>query len=783
MSGFIMTIDDGDDAVALSQSSSEEEEDIVDNGNNEGETLSKKNHKKEKKLTKKKTNKNKKKTNKEDKSNVFDDEFEFHERAMMNVTKEDIEKLGFDTSKETTKIQSRIDLLLHRRQLPDTQQLEDDIGDGIDDATSVLKGISSSSRGRNGNEDDEDEDEDALDKKARELFFAEKDENIETNVESFSKFKLCRPLLVALTNMGISKPSPIQAATLPTALAGKDMCACAPTGSGKTAAFLLPTLQRLFYKPAGSSLVRVVILSPTRELATQVWKVANSLCAKIGSIKVMLVTGGRTLASEKAQLREQPDVIVATPGRLVDHILNTPTFGLQHVDILILDEADRLLEIGFKDAIETIVRACPVERQSMLFSATMTDKVNDLVSLSLKRPHYIDLAIKKKATDNLIQEFIRIRPEHEDKREAIVLSLCKTAFTSNCLVFVRSKRHAHRLRIIFGLAGIKAGELHGSLTQVQRLESLNNFTAEEIDVLICSDLAGRGLDIPGVKTVINLNMPSTIKQYIHRVGRTARAGKSGRSISLVGDDERKLMRELYKANKDAMRNRTVKASVVVKFKKFIDGLSDDIKEILKQEAEEAELLKAEMEERRARNLIQHHDEIMARAPRTWIQTKEEKKQSKDMSKRAHEGDKSAMLVSDREGKQRREKLIQRLQDKMNQRRVRKKEPLSDEHKAQLALAREVKRNKKPKKMHVFNEKGGPSMKKKGGKRGKDEFGFDVDLASTSKKAKTQAGPKSSLLKKKTSTKKRLMEEKSKEKKKPKSQQGHKFKSKKRYKRR
>ena len=213
-------------------------------------------------------------------------------------------------------------------------------------------------------------------------------------------------------------------------------------------------------------------------------------------------------------------------------------------------------------------------------------------------------------TDNLIQEFIRIRPTMEVMREAIVLSLCKRVYKDRCLVFVRTKKHAHRLRIIFGLANLNAAELHGSLSQVcwthsaekiskrwvwalsscrhsctspaplfssqaQRLESLERFKNSEAEFLICSDLAGRGLDIPGVKSVINLCMPNTVKQYIHRVGRTARAGQKGRSVTLVGEGERRLMRELHKSNASSMRNRVVKPDVIEKFKVCVLGWGSD----------------------------------------------------------------------------------------------------------------------------------------------------------------------------------------------------------------
>lgn len=258
-----------------------------------------------------------------------------------------------------------------------------------------------------------------------------------------------------------------------------------------------------------------------------------------------LFIGGLSLKSQEAALRNKPDVVIATPGRLIDHIRNSPTFTLDALDILVLDEADRMLSDGFADELTEIVKSCPKSRQTMLFSATMTDSVDELVRLSLDKPVRLFVDPKRTTARGLVQEFVRVRAGKEAERPALLVALCRRTFKSNVIVFLRSKKLAHQMRIVFGLLGMKCEELHGDLTQeqvrpsyllvvpilsyhTQRLRSLQLFRDGSVDFLMATDLASRGLDIKGVETVINYDMPSQLSQYLHRVGRTARAGKQGR---------------------------------------------------------------------------------------------------------------------------------------------------------------------------------------------------------------------------------------------------------------
>ncbi|KRX88778.1 putative ATP-dependent RNA helicase DDX27, partial [Trichinella pseudospiralis] len=348
---------------------------------------------------------------------------------------------------------------------------------------------------------------------------------------TFEEMNLSRSLNKAISSMNYINPTPIQSVCIPVALLGKDICACAATGTGKTCAYMIPILERLLFKPVGGRITRVLVMVPTRELAMQVYETGTAL-AKYTSISIALSTGGMDLKSQEAALRLNPDVVIATPGRLIDHLHNSPSFNLNGVEILVLDEADRMLDEYFEEQMLEIMRLCSPTRQAMLFSATMTDKVKDLASVSLKKPVKLFVNENTEMALNLRQQFVRIRKERECSREAILAALLKRSFTSKVLLFARTKEVCHRLRLLLGLLGIRVAELHGNLSQAQRIDALEQFKKGVVDVLVATDVAARGIDVPGVKTVINYQMPHVFKLYVHRVGRTARAGRSGCAVSL-----------------------------------------------------------------------------------------------------------------------------------------------------------------------------------------------------------------------------------------------------------
>ncbi|XP_016040946.2 probable ATP-dependent RNA helicase DDX27 [Erinaceus europaeus] len=309
------------------------------------------------------------------------------------------------------------------------------------------------------------------------------DENL-----SFQDMNLSRPLLKAITVMGFKQPTPIQKACIPVGLLGKDICACAATGTGKTVAFALPVLERLIYKPRQAPVTRVLVLVPTRELGIQVHSVTKQL-AQFCNITTCLAVGGLHVKSQEAALRAAPDILIATPGRLIDHLHNCPSFHLSSIEVLILDEADRMLDEYFEEQMKEIIRMCSHHRQTMLFSATMTDEVKDLASVSLKNPVRIFVNSNTDVAPFLRQEFVRIRPNREGDREAIVAALLTRTFTDHVMLFTQTKKQAHHMHILLGLMGLQVGELHGNLSQTQQLEALRLFKDEQIDILVATDVA------------------------------------------------------------------------------------------------------------------------------------------------------------------------------------------------------------------------------------------------------------------------------------------------------
>ncbi|TRY63930.1 hypothetical protein TCAL_00878 [Tigriopus californicus] len=417
---------------------------------------------------------------------------------------------------------------------------------------------------------------------------------------SFHTMNLSRPLLKATEALHFIHPTPIQKATIPLALAGRDICGCAATGTGKTAAYMLPILERLLYRPKENCVTRVLILVPTRELGVQVFQVSKQL-AEFTTISFGLSVGGLDLKMQESSLRKSPDVVVATPGRLIDHLQNTPSFTLDSIEVLILDEADRMLDECFLEQMKEIVKSCCPTRQTLLFSATMTDQVKDLAAVSLKKPVKVFVDSNREVTWNLRQEFVRLRQNKCHLREAVLASLVCRTFRDHTMVFVRTKRECHRLHILLGLLGLRVAQLHGNMSQANRLYALKQFKEEEVDILLTTDVAARGLDITGVKTVINYELPNTVEQYIHRVGRTARAGRIGRSISLADEEHRKMVKEIIRSARDPVKNRVIPVTIVDKYMNKIKGMAEQVKTVMEEEQAEREIASLENKANRMEN--------------------------------------------------------------------------------------------------------------------------------------------------------------------------------------
>ncbi|CAB1113976.1 unnamed protein product [Ectocarpus sp. CCAP 1310/34] len=450
----------------------------------------------------------------------------------------------------------------------------------------------------------------------------------------FQQLNISRPLLRAVEAMGYVTPTSVQQRAVPFALAGRDVCASATTGSGKTAAFLLPILERLLYRPKKVAVTRVMIITPTRELGVQIHSMCRSLSQFTDIASALVVGGNKNLKAQEAELRARPDIVICTPGRMVDHLTNSASVHMDDVEILVLDEADRLLELGFQEEVAELVKSCPIGRQTLLFSATMNTKVDDLASLALNKPVRVKASPMNSAPQRLVQEFVRIRQSREQDREAILLSLLTRTFKTKTIVFFDTKSLAHRLNIVLGIAGIRAAELHGNLAMTQRLEALDRFKSGDVTVLVATDLAARGLDITGVHTVINFEMPRSADSYIHRVGRTARAGCGGRSVTLIGESRRIVMKDVLKTQGEGVeiKSRAVPQSAIDHFRSKIEGMEASVKAILTEEKVEKEERCAMMEADRAVNLVEHQKEIHARPARQWIVSQQRKTELAEESK-------------------------------------------------------------------------------------------------------------------------------------------------------
>ncbi|KDR82696.1 hypothetical protein GALMADRAFT_238187 [Galerina marginata CBS 339.88] len=591
-------------------------------------------------------------------------------------------------------------------------------------------------------EDSDSEDETQAEKDRKAAFFDSESGPAETH-DSFLSLNLSRPLLKAITTLGFTKPTPIQAATIPVALLGKDVVGNAVTGSGKTAAFIIPMLERLLYREKGkkAAATRCVVLVPTRELGVQCFDVGKKLATHT-DIQLALLVGGLSLKSQEVALRTRPDIVIATPGRLIDHIRNSPSFTLDAVDILVLDEADRMLSDGFADELSEIIKSCPTSRQTMLFSATMTDSVDELVKMSLNKPVRLFVDPKRTTASGLVQEFVRVRAGKENERSALLAALCKRTFKSKVIIFLRSKKLAHQMRIVFGLIGLKCEELHGDLTQEQRLNALHAFREGNVDYLMATDLASRGLDIKGVETVINYDMPSQLAQYLHRVGRTARAGKKGRSVTLVGEADRKMLKAAIKhsSGEDQVRHRIIPTETVQTWVEKLAALTGEIGEILKEEKEEKQMRKAEMELKKGQNIIEHEAEIFSRPARTWFQSTKEKQKTEDLSKFIHEtgGKPSKVTKALDENKPKRDKSSGLSRKAKRRKMIMEEDKELGDSKSLNAAIRSAKKAARPPKIGEPERKvSKPSKKKQKSSPKKPRTGssFESDLGQKSKSSR------------------------------------------------
>jgi ATP-dependent RNA helicase RhlE len=365
----------------------------------------------------------------------------------------------------------------------------------------------------------------------------------------FTDLGLAEPLVRAVHEHGYDTPTPIQAQAIPSVLSGADVMGGAQTGTGKTAGFVLPMLQRLMAQPAvkdsrGRVPIRALILTPTRELAAQVEESVR-VYGKYSKLSSMVMFGGVGMQPQVDKLRRGVDILVATPGRLLDHH-GQRTLDLGQVEIFVLDEADRMLDMGFIHDIKKVLAVLPAKKQSLLFSATFSDDIKTLADRLLNKPVLIEVARRNQTADNIAQ---KVHPVPRERKKELLAHLIKKGDWHQVLVFTRMKHGANRLTDFLNEQKISAMAIHGNKSQTARTKALADFKAGELQVLVATDIAARGIDIDQLPHVVNFELPNVPEDYVHRIGRTGRAGAKGEAISLVCVDDDIFLRDIKKLTK------------------------------------------------------------------------------------------------------------------------------------------------------------------------------------------------------------------------------------------
>ena len=470
---------------------------------------------------------------------------------------------------------------------------------------------------------------------------------------SFTNFNLSKLIIKALSEMEYYTPTKVQEKVIPIALNGHDILVNSETGSGKTACFLLPIVQRIIFSRNSkenkknkneNNIIQnqALIIVPTRELALQCNEMLTQFLKYI-DLNFVFLCGGLSVENQLKQMKNKiPDIIITTPGRLLDLIYNNKNLSLEHVNILVLDEADKLLELGFKDAIFEILELIKKNknRQTLLFSATLNPKLLDLGEHALNNPIKIKIAQSAILT-NLSQSIIRIKfanleQNNYEKRMAYLLSIIKQKKLNRTIIFFNTKQDCHKCILYFSKFGLDSCvELHGDKSQTERIKSLEDFQKGNVKFLIATDIAGRGIDIEKVKCVINFQMPLIGERYIHRVGRTARKGYVGEAITICDDKERLLIKKIFKKEKVDIKVKPIKINndeIKDLYKKVIK-IKDEIDNKIIDEKAEKQFEMAEKDIEKTMNIKLHQNEIKNRPKKIWYETtKEKRKKAKKLKK-------------------------------------------------------------------------------------------------------------------------------------------------------
>ena len=475
---------------------------------------------------------------------------------------------------------------------------------------------------------------------------------------SFSNFNLSKLIIKALSELEYYTPTKVQEKVIPIALNGHDIFVNSETGSGKTACFLLPLVQRIIISRSSKEKKnkknkndmndsqtiqnQALIIVPTRELALQCNEMLTKFLKYI-DLNYVFLCGGLSVENQINQMKNKiPDIIITTPGRLLDLIYNNKNISLEHVNILVLDEADKLLELGFKDAIFEILELIKKNRnrQTLLFSATLNPKLLDLGEHALTNPIKIKIAQSAILT-NLSQSIVRLKftnleQNNYEKRMAYLISIIKEKKLNRTIIFFNTKQDVHKCVLYFKKFGLDScTELHGNKSQTERIKSLDDFQKGNVKFLLATDIAGRGIDIEKVKCVINFQMPLIGERYIHRVGRTARKGYVGEAITICDDKERLVLKKVFKKEKIEINVKPlkIKNEEIKDLYKKIMNIKDDIEEKLVDEKAEKQFEMAEKDIEKTMNIKLHQNEINNRPKKIWYETtKEKRKKARKLKK-------------------------------------------------------------------------------------------------------------------------------------------------------
>ena len=490
------------------------------------------------------------------------------------------------------------------------------------------------------------EDEKSIEEEEENLYMLDKFENaVYAKGISFLNFNLSKLIIKGLSEMEYYTPTKVQEKVIPIVINGHDVLVNSETGSGKTACYLLPIIQKIIISRTSKKnklIYQALILVPTRELALQCNEMLSKL-SKYIDLNYIFLCGGMSVENQTNKIKNNlPDIIISTPGRLIDMLYNFKSINLENVNILVLDEADKLLELGFKDEIMEILNIIKknLNRQTLLFSATLNPKVIDLGENALNNPIKIKIA-QSAILSNLTQSIVRLKFENIEenefeKRMSYLINLINKKKLYRTIIFFNTKSECHKSKLMLSKFNINScGEINSNINQTERIKSLDNFQKGKVKFLLATDIAGRGIDIDKVRYVINFQMPLLTERYIHRIGRTARKGYIGESITICSEKDRSVLKKLLKKEKINIPLNFIKIDnkdIKNVYKKILDFKSDVDNDIINENCEK-EIQLAERDVEKTINIKMYENEIKSRPKKKWFESKKDKKKREKLMRK------------------------------------------------------------------------------------------------------------------------------------------------------